>query len=80
MEVAIKRWGNSQGIRIPKEFIEALNISFDTPLNMEVEDERIVISKSFRHKSLEERVKESGKPLKFSKEINWGTPVGNEVW
>ena len=34
----------------------------------------------FRHKSIEEYVKESGRELKASPEFDWGEPVGEELW
>ena len=34
----------------------------------------------FQHRSLEEYVKQSGRPLKASEEVNWGEPVGREIW
>ncbi len=80
MEVALKRWGNSHGVRIPKEFISMLDLTVGTPLDMEVKNDSIVISKKHTHKSLEERVKESGKPLCFESEIDFGAPKGREVW
>ncbi|MBQ1488089.1 MAG: AbrB/MazE/SpoVT family DNA-binding domain-containing protein [Lachnospiraceae bacterium] len=80
METGIKNWGNSQGIRIPKEFLTQLGITTDTVLDIRIENENIVISKVFRHKTLEERIKISGKPLENSGEFDYGKPEGREVW
>ena len=80
MDAVISKWGNSQGIRIPKDFLKSLGITSDTPLNIDIHNDSIVITKKYKHKSLEERVKESGTPLKFSNEIDWGDPAGSEVW
>lgn len=80
MEAAIKKWGNSQGIRIPQEYLKSLGITVDTPVEIKLKDDSIVISKKYVHKTLEERVEESGKPLKFSGEFDWGEPTGSEVW
>ncbi len=35
---------------------------------------------SFRHKSLEEYIRESGRKLVASPEYAWGSPVGDELW
>ena len=35
---------------------------------------------TFEHKKLEEYVKESGGKLIVSDEIDWGQPVGREIW
>ena len=69
MQVQLKPWGNSQGIRFSKEFLTA-----------EISDEKIVLSRSFRHRSLKERAAEYGGKLNLSEEIDWGEPMGDEVW
>ncbi|MCR5476125.1 MAG: helix-turn-helix transcriptional regulator [Lachnospiraceae bacterium] len=35
---------------------------------------------SFRHKTLEERVLDSGEPLRASEEVDWGIRMGAELW
>ncbi|MBR1772930.1 MAG: AbrB/MazE/SpoVT family DNA-binding domain-containing protein [Eubacterium sp.] len=80
MEVTLTKWGNSHGIRIPKEFLASLGITKETPLNIELKNDEITISKKFKHQTLKERVKKSGKPLSFASEIDWGDPEGSEVW
>ena len=34
----------------------------------------------FQHRTLEEYVELSGRPLKASEEVSWGEPVGREIW
>ena len=34
----------------------------------------------FQHRTLEEYVELSGRPLKASQEVSWGEPVGREIW
>lgn len=34
----------------------------------------------FKHRTLEEYIELSGKPLKVSAEYDWGEPVGREIW
>ena len=79
MEATISKWGNSQEIHIPKKFINALGISHDTPLNINLKNDEIIIL-NYKHQSLAERVKKSCRPLSFSHEIDWGDPVGDEIW
>ena len=80
MVTSIKDWGNSQGIRIPKEYLKQLGITKDTLLDISIEDGKIVISKVFKHKTLEERIMESGKLIETSEEYDFGDPKGSEVW
>ena len=34
----------------------------------------------FKHKTLEEYIAENGGVLRSSDEIDWGDPVGREIW
>ena len=80
MEVQVKKWGNSQGIRFPKAIMQEAGIQVDDVLQVDVEDGKIILSKPFYHKTLKERVLESGVPLSGIGELDWGEPAGNEVW
>ena len=79
MDVAIRKWGNSQGIRIPKSVLEELDITIEDKLDLEVMDGKIIITKAFRHKTFEERVAEYGKEVQFYK-YDWGEDKGREVF
>ncbi|MBE6006702.1 MAG: AbrB/MazE/SpoVT family DNA-binding domain-containing protein [Lachnospiraceae bacterium] len=80
METQIVKWGNGQGIRIPKLILQELNIQVNDRLRMEVRGTQIIIEKmSFRHKSLEERAKAYGGRLGPYKEFDWGESEGREV-
>ena len=63
MEVQVKMWGNSQGIRFPKAVMQEAGIQVDDVLQVDVEDGKIILSRPFYHKTLKERVLESGVPL-----------------
>lgn len=80
MEVQVSAWGNSQGIRLPKTVLQEAGLELNDMLSVEVEKGKIVLYKPFRHKSLEERIQESGCELSGIGEIDWGDPQGNEVW
>ena len=54
MEVQLVKWGNGQGIRIPKLVLQELNIAVNDTLSMEIRGEQIIIAKvKFTHRSLE---------------------------
>jgi len=80
MEVQVKEWGNSQGIRFPKAILQEAGIAVNDTLDVKVEKGKIVLYPSFRHKTLEERIQESGCGLSGIGELDWGEPQGNEVW
>ena len=50
-QVAIKPWGNSLGIRIPKKVLEKLGLHISDTLQIEVIDDSIVLKKTFKHKT-----------------------------
>ena len=80
MQAQIKTWGNSQGIRIPKEALQGAGLSIDDILDVTVSNGMITFTKPFRHKTLEERAAEYGGKLNLDGEFDWGEPVGKEVW
>ncbi len=80
MEVQVKAGGNSQGIRFPKAILQEAGIAVNDTLVVKVENGKIVLYPSFRHKTLEERIHESGCELNGIGELDWGEPQGNEVW
>lgn len=80
MQIAIKKWGNSQGIIISKEMMDLLGTRVGDELEASVEEDRLILTKRFKHKTLEERMEETGLPLKFGPEIEWGESKGSELW
>ena len=42
--LALKAWGNSLGVRIPKAIAQAVGLRADSKVTISVEDERVVLS------------------------------------
>lgn len=83
MTAQVKPWGNSQGIRLSKKILDSAGIHVNDYLEIEIIDGSIVLSKAFRHQTLEERAAAYGGKLTNPGEINLGTsdpPEGREVW
>ncbi|MBR3503025.1 MAG: AbrB/MazE/SpoVT family DNA-binding domain-containing protein [Clostridia bacterium] len=80
MQVRLKQWGNSHGIRLPKEFLQRAGISPNDMLNMEIVGRQIVLTPSFCHRSLKERAADYGGQLNLSDELPREEPAGGEVW
>lgn len=80
MNVQIKAWGNGQGVRFSKELLDSLGIRMDDYLEVKVEKGDIILSKSFKHKTLEERAAEFEGKIGPYEEFQWGDPVGREQW
>jgi antitoxin MazE len=87
MHTTIVKWGNSQGIRIPKAFLKNIHVSENDSVDITLSDEKIIIKKVKykEHKTTEERLVEFyggnfDQKRTAQKEIDWGQPVGKEVW
>jgi len=87
MQTTVVKWGNSHGIRLPKAFLQNIKISENDPVDVILENEKIIIKKANQnnHKTTKQRLmdfygdnyEQYATP---QKEIDWGKPVGNEVW
>lgn len=80
MITQVKAWGNSQGIRLPKDLMESIGIRLDDFINIEIQGDAMIIKKVFKHKTLEERAAEFGGQLGPYEEFEWDEPVGREQW
>jgi antitoxin MazE len=88
MQTVIQKWGNSQGIRIPKAFLEALGMMENDTVELNRIYDNIVITKVEKKKynNLSERLEVFyGKPIdeiyvESETEISTGSPTGGEVW
>ena len=58
MKTQVKEWGNSQGIRLPKEVLRSAGIALNEFLDVTVSNGVITLTKPFCHKTLEERAAE----------------------
>jgi antitoxin MazE len=80
MQVQLKSWGNSQGIRFSKEFLKSAGFQPNDTLTAQIIDGKIVLSRTFVHRTLKERAEAYGGELRLSDEMDWGEPRGSEVW
>lgn len=91
MTTTIVKWGNSRGIRLPKPFLENLNLKDNDLVDVISNNNMIIIKKSTnrQHKTLKQRVEEFyGEDFESAlrnnsyayDEIDSGEPVGDEIW
>ncbi len=81
MQATIQKWGNSQGIRIPKAFLEALGMAENDVVELNRVDDNIVIKKVKKETglTLDDIFRDyDGKDA--AEKFDWGSPVGKEVW
>lgn len=81
MQTVMQKWGNSQGIRIPKHILEIVKISVSDSVEISTEDDRIIIKKAQNNerKTIEELFANFNGEY-ITEEVEWGTPQGKEVW
>ena len=82
MVTKVQKWGNSQGLRLAKQVLEDTRISVGDEVDVTARDGMIVIAPVRRvrgKQSLQELVSRIPRNYK-TREIDWGEPVGKEVW
>lgn len=80
-EVSISRWGNSQGLRIPKSIVEALQINIGDKVKIFIDNGRAVIEPVKKRKKvdIDTLIADIPKDYKKSEEL-LATPMGKEIW
>lgn len=76
MQVNVAKWGNSLGVRIPRSIANQVGIIEGIPVDLIVEDNHILIQKSYNLESLLAQIN----PKNIHSEVESGPAVGNEVW
>lgn len=88
MNTTVQKWGNSQGIRIPKYILEEVGLNIDDEVKLQKIDNKIVIEKVEKNSpfTLKEHLENYyGKPIEDIKsidnneEISWGKSEGDEI-
>ena len=81
MHTQIVKWGNGQGIRIPKSILTGMDIAVGDHVDLSLVRGKLIIQKAFRHKTWEGRaVEHDGELVSYEGETDWGDLVGREVW
>ncbi|MEK6299590.1 MAG: AbrB/MazE/SpoVT family DNA-binding domain-containing protein [Acidobacteriota bacterium] len=76
----VQQWGNSQGVRLPKNVLDLAHIAVGDEVEILVDDHQILVKKVLRVKyNLAELVSRIPRSVKV-KEVNFGPPVGKEEW
>ena len=75
----VNKWGNSLGVRIPLPVANEVGFTVGTIVNVEVVDNKVVISPAKKEYQLDELLV-GVTPELIGGEYDWGKPVGLEVW
>ena len=83
MKTQFVKWGNSLALRVPSTFAKELGASEGKRADMAVEDGVLVVKVARPRKRRGYRLEELVVGItqeNYHREIDWGGPVGNEVW
>lgn len=87
-QTIIRKWGNSQGIRLSKEILSQMDLKEDDTIGISIYNGKMIIEKVNKPKylNLEERLEAFYKRpideiyVESTQEVDVGDPVGNEKW
>ena len=83
MKTEFLKWGNSLALRVPSAFAKDIGASEGKKADMTVEDGVLVVkvvkSRQRRRYRLEDLIVGITKE-NYHREVEWGGPVGSEVW
>lgn len=88
IQTNIRRWGNSQGIRLSKEILAQMNLQENDTIGINVYDGKMTVEKINKPKylNLAERLEAFYKRpideiyVESTQEVDVGDPKGNEIW
>jgi antitoxin MazE len=80
MSVTLHKWGNSVGLRLPKPLLEQLGLKEGAQVDVKVEGNRLVIEPARPRRLTLQEVLKGFTPDDQPGEVDWGPPVGKEVW
>ena len=88
IQTNVRRWGNSQGIRLTKEILTQMNLQENDTVGINIYDGKMTVEKVNKPKylNLAERLEAFYKRpideiyVESTQEVDVGNPVGNEIW
>ena len=82
MITKVQKWGNSQGLRLSRQLLSDVQIDVGDTVEVSVRDGALVVTPVRRVRGaveLAQLVREM--PADYApSELDWGPPVGKEVW
>ncbi len=88
IQTNVRRWGNSQGIRLSKELMSQMSLKENDAIEISVYDGKMIIEKvnRLKYSNLKERLEAFyNKPIdeiyvENTPEVDVGGPIGQEIW
>ena len=82
MVTKVQKWGNSQGLRFSKAILEEAHINVGDQVNISVKKGQIIVEPVTKVRGKYDlRDLVSKMPQNYQvEELDWGKPIGKEVW
>ena len=80
VEVKLKKWGNSLAVRLPKEMTNNIDLHEDSKVTLSIVDGNIVATPVKEYKITLDEMLEGITPENYGQIIDFGPPVGKEIW
>ena len=75
----VSAWGNSLGIRLPQVIAQQVGFAEGVSISISVEGDKVVLSPARPKYTLDELLKDVTPEMQHD-DIDWGEPVGAEIW
>lgn len=79
MQAAVAKWGNSLAVRLPAQVAREINVTEGSQVDLTVQDGSVMIRVARPRYKLSELLANST-PVEVTDEIDFGEPVGQEIW
>ncbi len=80
METKIQKWGNSLGVRLPKDLAQKTGISEGTIVTVSLSKKGLLVFKQPKQEVTLDDLLKSINKSNLPNEVNWGDRVGKEIW
>jgi len=80
MQSRIQKWGNSLALRIPKSFAREIGLDRDVPVNVSLEDGKLIVARITEPPLTLERLLEQVTEDNIHREVGTGPVIGEEAW
>lgn len=80
MRTKVQKWGNSLALRIPKAFALETGLIEDREVELSVQKGRLVVESTSTPSYTLKELLADVRPSNLHGEIDWGPPVGKEIW
>jgi len=80
METSVRKWGNSLALRIPRPLAEEVGLYEDSPVQLSLEEGRLVIVPIMEPRYALDTLLARVTPENLHSEVDTGEAIGGEAW